>query len=393
MTARERVLWSLVAAAVAALAWVRAPAPEHSDFCSYYAAGRLALEGRAADAYDRDALEATHRAVHDVGRRAGPFLYSPLLLAPSAAFASLPLTTAARWNRGLGALALAAGLLSVLLSIEGAWLRAATAAAFALAHATAAQFFYENWTFWLFALVAFSVFAARRGGVRATGVAAALAVHLKAFVVFLYAPLVAGRRRRALAWAVGAGLGLAAVSTVATGVAPWQRYGGFLVATREAGVTPFYSKCSLAANLARLASEPREWVAAREPVRSLPVRAVFWLGLPLLGWGAWRLRAAPVAALGFGLAWTLLFVPQIWEHTEILLFAALPAVAPRWRWPVVALLAATAFYGPLQQGALARVLSGESPPATLGLLLLLYPSLNLLVLAGALAGAPGEEGG
>ena len=129
MTARERVLWSLVAAAVAALAWVRAPAPEHSDFCSYYAAGRLALEGRAADAYDRDALEATHRAVHDVGRRAGPFLYSPLLLAPSAAFASLPLTTAARWNRGLGALALAAGLLSVLLSIEGAWLRAATAAA------------------------------------------------------------------------------------------------------------------------------------------------------------------------------------------------------------------------------------------------------------------------
>ena len=85
------------------------------------------------------------------------------------------------------------------------------------------------------------------------------------------------------------------------------------------------------------------------------------------------------------MAWTLLFVPQVWEHTELLLFAALPGLAPRWRLAVLALLAATFFYGSLQQELLRGVLAGARPAAALEAFLLLYPALNLLVLGAALA--------
>ncbi len=384
--AGEVLLCLGLAAAVAAGAWLRAPARSHSDFCSYYSAGRLTLAGSATDAYDPAALEATHRAIHDVGRRAGPFLYSPLLLLPSAAFAALPLPAAEAANRALGAVALGGGLLAVLLAL-GRWPeRLATALAFGLAHATAAQLAYENWTFLLFALLAASALAARRDRPVWAGLAAAAAIHLKAFTVFALAPLVAGRRRRVVVWAALLGALLVVASVLVVGAGPWARFAELLGGAGGAGVTPYYNKCSLAANLARWSTGPREWVAARGPVGSWPVRSAFFVGLPLLAWGSWRLRRRPEPALAFGIAWTLLFVPQIWEHTEILLFATLPALAPRWRWPVIALLAATCFYGGIQQELLRAVLAGARPPASLAALLLLYPSLNLLVLGAALTG-------
>lgn len=384
MSRRELAVAVSLAVAVAAWVWLRAPAPVHSDFCSYYAAGQLVREGRAGAAYDGAELERTHRAIHDVGRRAGPFLYSPLLLVPAAAFATAPLPAAAAANRVLCAAALGGGLLLVLLAVPGTWSRIAVAGAFAVAHVTSIQLVYENWTTVLFALLAGAALALHRNRPLAAGLLGAGAIHLKAFAVFALAPLAAGARRRVVVWTVAAGTLLALASALVVGVEPWRRFVLQLAGAGEAGVTPYYNKCSLAANLARLSSEPREWVSARAPVESLPVRALFWAALPLAAWGAWRLRRAPEAAFAFGLAWTLLFVPQIWEHTELLLFAALPALLPRWRRVALALLAATFFYGGLQQGLLREVLSGARPAISLAALLLFYPSLNLLVLGAAL---------
>ncbi len=384
MKGREFGVCLGLALAAAGWLWVRAPAPVHSDFCSYHAAGRLVLEGRAVEAYDAAALEKVHRATHDVGRRAGPFLYSPLLLLPSALFATAPLPLAAAANRVVAAVALGLGLFLILAALDGWRWRLAVAIAFALAHATSVQLLYENWTFLLFALLAAGALALARDRPLAAGAVAAAAVHLKALALFAFLPLAAGNRRRVLAWAALAGLVLTGISVAATGIEPWRKYGSFLVSRGEAGVTPYYNKSSLAANLARIETEPRDWVSARRAVDSIPVRAVFWLALPLLGWGAWRLRATPGAAYAFGIAWTLLFVPQIWEHTEVLLIAALPALGARWRAAAVALLGASFFYGELQQTLLREVLAGTRSAATLQALLLFYPVLGSMVLVGAL---------
>jgi hypothetical protein len=386
--ARSRPAALLLAAAAAGSLWLRSPAQPCGDFCSYYAAGGWALSGEPEAAYDPARLEARHRATHDLHRRAGPFLYSPLYLAPSALLARLPLAAAQRANRALGAVALGAGLAALLLLLDRALERLAVAAAFALAHAAWVQLAYANWSFLLFALLAGAALALARGRPLAAGLAAAAAIHLKAFALFALAGPALGRGRRAVGWTALAGALLVALSLAASGVEPWRRFGAFLAGRPAAGVTPYYSKSSLAANLARTATEPREWLAPRRPVATFAVRAAFWAGLPLLAWGAWRLRAEALAAFGFGAAWLLLFVPQVWEHTEILLFLALPGLAPRWRWAFVALLAATFFYNDVQQELLREVLRGERPPGALRALLWLYPSLALLAQGALLASAP-----
>lgn len=392
----DRLGSPLVALALAVAAtfslWWRSPALPCGDFCTYYAAGGSVLAGDPAAAFDPARLEARHRATHDLGQRAGPFLYSPLLLLPAALFAEEALPEAQHANRLLGAAALGAGLFALLLGIDGVGARAAVAASFALAHASWVQLVYANWTFLLFALLAAAGLALARGRPLVAGVAAAAAIHVKAFALFAVAGLALGRRWRTLGWTAAAGLLLVALSLPATGLEPWRRFATFLGGTAGAGVTPFYTKSSLAANLARLDAEPREWVAARRPVETLPVRAAFWVGLPLLGYGAWRLRAAPPASFAFGVAWLLLFVPQVWEHTEVLLFLALPALAPRWRWLMATLLAATFFYNDYQQELLGELLRGERGPASLAALLWLYPFLNLLALAALLDGDGSRSG-
>lgn len=392
----RRVAIALALAAIMAIAAVagvaaRAPSLACGDLCSYYAAGLLAREGEPAAAYEPQRLEARHRAVHDLGQRAGPFLYSPLWLIPSAWLAAAPLPGAIAAARVAGGVALWFGLFFVLLAVDGWKVRLAVAAAFLLSHAAWVQLIYGNWSFLLFALLAPVAFSLRRGSTRAATIAAALALHLKPFVLFALAPAAVTRRRFAA--------GVAALAVLAgalvlpwTGVAPWSRFGAFLAGRGAAGVTPFYSKSSLAANLARLATEPRDWVAPRGPVETLPVRAAFWLGLPLLVWGARRLRAEPVPALSFGLAWTLLFVPQVWEHTEILLFAALPGLARRYQLGLAAMLAATFFYNGWQQRLLGAALAGEGGASPIALLLWLYPAIHLYVLLAAMASA-GRSGG
>ena len=112
---------------------------------------------------------------------------------------------------------------------------------------------------------------------------------------------------------------------------PGSRSGGSRLTTTR-------SRCAAAA--ARFLAEPRAWLAPRAPVDSPWIRALVLAGLPLLVWGTLRLRRTPERLAAFSIAWTLLFVPQIWDHTEILLFLVLPALAARWAWALAALLAA-----------------------------------------------------
>jgi hypothetical protein len=395
-----RALLPAALAAIAALSLaLRAPSLPCGDLCSYYAAGLLARDGPAEAAYDPAVLEARHLAVHDLGQRAGPFLYSPLWLLPARGLAELPLPRAQVAQRWVGAVALGAGLFAVLLAIDVLAIRLAVAAAFALSHTAWVQLIYGNWSFLLFALLAGAAFALRPAAGPAArrlgALAAALALHLKAFVLFALAPAAWGRRRLAAGAALVALL-LAAAALPPTGFAPWARYGSFLAGRGAAGVTPYYSKSSLAANLARLESAPREWVLSPRPVESIPVRAAFWLGLPLLAWGAVRLREQPPQAFAFGVAWMLLFVPQIWEHTEIVLFAAIPALARRHQLVLAAALAATFFYNGAQQSLLMKALRGEGGTLPVTLLLWLYPAIHFLVLLAALetaekAAAPAGE--
>ena len=188
-----------------------------------------------------------------------------------------------------------------------------------------------------------------------------------------------------MARAAALALLLAALALPLVGAASWARYAGFLGATRTAGVTPYYNKLSLQATIARFQSEPRDWVSPRAPVATPAVRALFWLALPLWALGLARLRRDPEAALAFTLPFLLLAVPQIWDHTEILLFAVLPSLPRRHAAALAALLAASCFYNALQQPLLHEVLRREKPPFALQSLLLYFPALNLLALGAALS--------
>jgi hypothetical protein len=371
--------------AAATIAALRAPAAPCRDFCTYYSAGQLVRAGRPAAAYDRRELAAAHRAAHASPLGVGPWLYSPVWLPGAAALAALPFESAETVHRALGAAALATGLLFVLLRVRSSTLQAALAVAFALSHPAWIALAMQNWSWLLFAAVAAAWWAGERGRDGGAGLGWAVAVHLKAFVVLAPVALaVAGRRGIALRAAAVAAL-LAALALPVTGVAPWQRYLGFLEGAKNAGVTPFYNKLSLQATVARFESDPRAWVAPRGKVSTPAVRWLFWLGLPLLAFGLRRTRGSSSAALAFTVAFVLLFVPQIWDHTELLLFAALPALPRRHLLAAAALLAASFFYNDLQQPLLHEVLRGEKPPIALQSLLLWFPAVNLLVLGAALA--------
>jgi hypothetical protein len=303
-----------------------------------------------------------HRAQHDVDRRVGGFLYSPLWLAPAMPLAALSFEGAQRASRLVGALALAAGLALVLHRVRSPPLRVAVAAAFCLSHAAWTQLIYQNWTFLLFLALAVAAAAGERGGGLTAALAWGLALHLKAFVALALAPLVVTPVRRRVLAALVAALALGALSLAWSGVDAWRGFARTLSSVAERGVTPYYNKVSLPATVARFLAEPRAWVAPRAPVDSPWVRAASLIGLPLLVWGSARLRRDPERLGAFAIAWTLVFVPQIWDHTEILLFLVLPALAARWAWTLSALLAATWFYNPVLQALLGRTLAGEVPP-------------------------------
>jgi hypothetical protein len=378
---------ALLGVVAAPLLLARAPQIAHSDLCTYLAAGRLAGDGEPAAAFDWRRLRARHAELHPGPQGVGPFLYSPLYLLPARALAALPEAAAARANRGFGALCLGLGLSLVLWRVERARDQLLVAAAFVVAHPVWVQLIYQNWTFALLPLVAGAVLAAARGRPGVAGLLWALAVHLKAFLVFgLIALWVAGRRRTAVAAALAAAL-LAAGSLPATGVESWARWGTFLLRAEAGGVTPFYNKVSLAATVAKLSTEPRDWIRPRAPIGGWAVRGLFWAALPLLALGLWRLRESADAAVAFTVGWILLAVPQIWDHTELLLFLLLPALGPAYLVPLVLLLALTAFYNGALQPLLVAAARGEAPASAVRLLMTVFPALNLAATAAVVASA------
>lgn len=392
----RRLRAALLGALAAVVLHARAPRLACRDFCTYYSAGRLVLEGRAAAAFDREALAAVHRGTHPEPRGVGPWLYSPLWLPPAALIASLPYAEAERATRTVAAVGLGLGLAFVLLRISARarslGLELAVAAAFVISHPAWIQLAFLNLSWLLFALVAAAWWASAAGRVGASALAWALAVHLKPFVGLALVALWAARQRRLVARAALLAALLAALALPAVGAASYGRYLGFLGQTRIAGVTPYYNKLSLQATVARFQSEPREWVAPRAPVATPAVRLLFWCALPFWAWGVARLRRRPDAALAFTLPFLLLAVPQVWDHTEILLFAALPALSRRYALALAGLLAASVFYNGLQQPLLMEVLRREKPPFALQSLLLYFPALNLLALGAALESRPSADG-
>lgn len=389
-SSRERWLRALLLALLAAaLVSARAPRQRPGDFCTYYAAGRLVLDGHAAAAYDRGALGAAHAAAHgETPHRIGGFLYSPLLLLPAAAVATLPFPAAQAAHRFAGTLLLALGLALVLRRVGAPALELALASAFCLSHTAWTQLIYQNWGIGLFVAVAAAFAAARGGRTLAAGAAWALAGHLKAFLALVAAPLLATRWRRQLAVAALAALLLALLSLPWVGLGAWSAWAASLGGLSARGVTPYYNKVSLAAGLARFAVDPRAWLAPLEPAAVALTRVLLGAGAALLLLAAARLRRDPERLAAAALAAVLLCVPQVWDHTEVLLFAALPALPRRAIWALAGALALSAGYGPLVGAGLERVLRGGLPAAPVAGLLLFYPFLNLALLGTALAAGP-----
>jgi hypothetical protein len=288
----------------------------------------------------------------------------------------------------VGTLLLAAGLALVLRRVGQPALELALAAAFCLSHTAWTQLIYQNWGSGLFAAVAAALAAARGGRTLAAGVAWALAGHLKAFVALVAAPRLATRRRRELAAAALAALLLALLTLPWVGLGAWSAWTASLGDLSARGVTPYYNKVSLAAGLARFTVDPRAWLAPLEPAAVALTRALLLVGAALLVLAAARLRRDPERLTAAALAAVLLCVPQVWDHTEVLLFAALPALPRRAVWAMAGALALSAGYGPLVGAGLERVLRGAMPAEPLAALLLFYPLLNLALLGTALAAGP-----
>jgi len=387
----RRLRAALLGLAAGALLLVRSPHPPCVDFCTYYAAGRLAAAGEAARAYDGAALAAAHANLHEGTRRIGGYLYSPLFLPAAAALASLPFAAAEALHRIAGALLLGAGLGCVLLRLGDPRLEGALAAAFLLSHTAWTQLVFQNWGIALFAALALALLAAERGRSATAALAWAVAGHLKVFAALVAAPLVATRWRRQVLGAAGAAVALALATLPWVGLDAWRAWLGTLGEFSARGVTPFYNKVSLAAGIARFTVDPRAWLAPREPAAELLTRVLPWVGMALLALAAVRLRRDPERLAAAAIAIVLLAVPQVWDHTEILLFVALPALPRRAIWAFAALLALSAGYGALVGQGLESVLRGRLAPAPVALLLFSYPATNLALLAVTLFAGPRPE--
>ena len=380
----------LALAALVAMAALYRPAFDY-DFCTYYTAGLLVREGAPAAAFDQEALNVRHRELHGRERHKGPFLYSPQYLLPATALAGLSFDRAERANQLAALLCLAAALGLILARIPAPVGQVALAVGFVLSHFVAVQFVYLNWSFLLFAWVAAAWLATRAGVDWLAAILWALAIHLKPFVGLVLVVLwLVGRKRLALLTvAVAAALAVATLPWV--GWSSWAAFGGKALAGTASGLLPFYNNVSLPGALARLASEPRSWVAPRAAVDGAWVLGVEVLGVALLAGALWRVRRSVERGLAVAIVGLLLFFPLVWAHTAVLLFAALPAMAPRFRGLFAALLAATFFYADWQQGALREMLQGAGSDAALRLLLLVPTAILAIAFVALLAG--GDETG
>ena len=208
-----------------------ATANAHHDFLAFYGAGELVLRGHAAQLYDAGAMTTAQRAIipYPVGYNGYmPFINPPFVATAFAPLAALPYTTArAAWaviNLVLAAVAAVwvahdlpprqralGGLLMVL--------------SFPIYHALAEG---QVSIVLLVASLA-ALFAARRGAWGATGAWLAVLWIKPQFLVLPLLALLFARRWRTIAWVVGLGAAMLAVSLPFTGAAIDVQYVGYLV--------------------------------------------------------------------------------------------------------------------------------------------------------------------
>lgn len=394
----ERVpRWGLhLAAAVVATGFliVLATAGPPADFCTYYTAGQLALEGDFASAYDFEAINARHRELHPgEGLRIGSFLYSPLFVQAAAYFGALPFETAVFVNQLLILISLGGVLFLLLESTRSSWLRALMWVVFVLSDPVSNQFIYQNWSALLGLFVALGLFFTVRGKNLPAALFWALAIHLKAYIsLFLIALFLVGRRRLAVTILV-AGLLLIAVGLPWTGIESYVSYVDAMREQSAGGITYFHNQVSLPSTIARYEFPPSKWPSSMVAPSLAAVEWLFWLSLPLWGWLVWRLRDDPVRALALTLPYILLFVPKIWDHTQILFFGLFltGVLARRTTAMLLAYLLLSFAYFALVQHLLGEAIKGTVSTATLHATLLYYPVLNVLALAAILA-PPSHKG-
>lgn len=317
-----------------------------SDFCTYYAAGRLALAGHPEQAFDQESIVAEHKRFHNAERSPGAFLYSPVFLPLASGLAKLPFVVAQALHRALLPLTLAAGLAVLLWNERRALLQACLAAAFTLSYATGATLYFQNWTALLFLLLAIA-FATRRAGesggssTAAAGLLAfALALHLKPFVALLLVPLVLAREWRRFSSVLAVAALLAALALPWAGTASFAGWLGFGGEIGRVGVFSYQNNVSLPGAMARLEAPAGEWLRPKPSGHGLALYGPLALGLPLLAFGFYRLRDDVARAQAFALLGLLVFFPLVWNHTALLALLALPLL--RWRWAIAGSIAAAA---------------------------------------------------
>jgi hypothetical protein len=362
------------------------------DFCTYYTAGHLAIEGDLEAPYDFAAINARHRELHPgEGVRIGSFLYSPVFLHLAGLLSALPFSAAIVVNQLLILLSLGGIVFLVLESTESLWLRALFWLVFVLSDPVTNQFIYQNWSAHLALFVALALFCTFRDRGLPSALFWALAVHLKAYVGLFLLPLLLCGRRRLVAGILVAGIALIVVGLPWTGLDSYLTYFDAMGEQSSGWITYFFNQVSVQSTLARYEFPPAEWQIASAAPQIPFLDWIFWISLPLYGIAVYRLRDDEPRALALTIPYLLLFVPKIWDHTEILFYGVFVAGALVSRTKAILLgyLLLSFAYFPLVQHLLSEAIRGSGPAAIVHAVLLYYPVLNLLTLL-AIVG-PQEE--
>jgi hypothetical protein len=283
--------------------------PTTTDFVSFYAAGKLALAGTPALAYDPAAHQAAEWAATEPGNHYQFFYYPPVFLLLAAPLALLPYLAAFAVFEVATLLLYLAAIRPIVRERGRLWLIPALA------------FPAVFWTFGLGqnAFLSAALFATgtrlidRRPG--AAGVLLGALVYKPHLGLLVPVALLAGRRWRAIAGAAAGVAGLVLLSLLAFGVPAWAAFlaaftgahgtyengrielAGMIsvfAAARQFGVPAAYAYgAQAAATLAAAAAVAFVWWRdARQPVRAAALIAGTLLALPLMLLavaGAWLL--------------------------------------------------------------------------------------------------------
>ena len=146
------------------------------------------------------------------------------------------------------------------------------------------------------------------------------------------------------------------------------------------GVTPFYNKISLQATIGRFMTEPMEWFTPQGPVVHPLVRWLLPASLPFSLGQIWWRRKDWLWGVAVTTPYLLLFNPQTWEHTELLLLLVLPVLGTRTAVLLSVMLCAGFFYRDVIIAQALYILRDGNSGQLLRLVLLYYPLLNLIAL-------------